>query len=123
MYSLQSYVRQVLLTIWVVVSLGVSASFSVDLDRGHEAIGMGDYEAAFRELQPLAEQGNPDAQTSIGSLHRNGWGVPVNLPETAEAVTVKMSALDPNASPDFAVTIAGRVLEPGCLSLNFIAKQ
>ena len=51
------------LTIAVLVgSMGMSAS--------------GDYATALRELQPLAEQGDADAQSSLGWMYDTGRGVP-----------------------------------------------
>ena len=53
MYSLQSYVRQALLTTLVVVSLGASVSFSADGKRARDAFQNGDYAIALREWTPL----------------------------------------------------------------------
>ncbi len=36
----------------------------------------GDYDTAFQELRPLAEQGNTEAQTSLGAMYASGRGVP-----------------------------------------------
>ena len=44
----------------------------------------GDYETAFREFKPLAEQGHADAQTNIGLLYENGQGVPQNYGEAVK---------------------------------------
>ena len=43
----------------------------------------GDYATAIRELRLLCEQGNADAQFSLGAMYRNGLGVPQ---DDAEAV-------------------------------------
>ncbi|MBO6561161.1 MAG: sel1 repeat family protein [Nisaea sp.] len=47
-----------------------------DFDRGRQAYDRGDYPTALREWQPLAEQGDRDAQFSLGRMHENGKGVP-----------------------------------------------
>ena len=43
------------------------------------ASGRGDYEAAFRFLSVLAEQGDTDAQVLLGNYYAIGRGVPVNI--------------------------------------------
>lgn len=42
---------------------------------GEAAFNKGDYEAALRSWRPLAEQGDAEAQTSIGVMYENGIGV------------------------------------------------
>lgn len=46
------------------------------LAEGVDAIGRGDFKTALVELQPLAEQGNADAQFNLGLMYFNGTGVP-----------------------------------------------
>jgi TPR repeat protein len=43
---------------------------------GSDAYERGDYATALREWQPLAKQGEADAQVSLGWLYSNGHGVP-----------------------------------------------
>ena len=53
-----------------------SASVSGDqLAAGKSAYTRGDYSLAFRAFTPLANEGNAEAQTFIGSLYENGLGV------------------------------------------------
>ena len=40
--------------------------------------------AAVKELKPLAEQGNAEAQFNLGSLYYQGWGVPQDYKEAAK---------------------------------------
>jgi TPR repeat protein len=47
-----------------------------DFQDGLEAAQRGDFETAFREWQPLSEQGNAEAQFSLGFMYRRGDGVP-----------------------------------------------
>jgi hypothetical protein len=47
-----------------------------DFQKGVAAYDAGDYATALRELTPLAEQGNADAQTYLGVMYQNGGGVP-----------------------------------------------
>jgi hypothetical protein len=60
------------------VSLWCGVAFSAlaaDLDAGLDAVRRKDYEAAFAEFRPLAEQGEADAQVNLGNLFMRGWGV------------------------------------------------
>ncbi len=44
----------------------------------------GDYATAIRELRLLCEQGNADAQFSLGAMYRNGLGVPQDYAEAVK---------------------------------------
>jgi TPR repeat protein len=46
-----------------------------DFQAGVEALERGDYATALSEWRPLAEQGEPYAQCSLGWLYENGYGV------------------------------------------------
>ncbi len=52
-------------------------------DEGVAAYERGDYATAFREMKPLAEQGNASAQYNLGFMYGNGEGV---TQDYAEAV-------------------------------------
>ena len=54
----------------------VMGSAHAGLSEGVEAIGKGDFKAALLQLQPLAEQGDADAQFNLGLMYFNGTGVP-----------------------------------------------
>ena len=44
---------------------------------GLDAYERGDYETALKEFRPLAEQGDPLAQSYLGSMYYEGlWGAP-----------------------------------------------
>ncbi len=47
-----------------------------DFQAGMDAYNRGDFKTALREWQPLAEQGDAQAQFSYGLLYENGDGVP-----------------------------------------------
>ncbi len=49
--------------------------------RGDAAYQRGDYATAIRELRPLAEQGNANAQFRLGVVYRKGRGVPQDYAE------------------------------------------
>ncbi len=59
----------------LLIALPVRADFDEGLD-GYE---QGDYEAALKEWQPLAEEGDADAQFGIGFIYMMGHGVPQDL--------------------------------------------
>ena len=46
---------------------------------GMVAYNRGDYVPAIRLFRPLAEQGNPRAQTQIGTMYRKGQGIAPSL--------------------------------------------
>ena len=45
------------------------------LEDANTAIESKDYKKAFELFQPLAEEGNAEAQTRLGALYVNGQGV------------------------------------------------
>jgi hypothetical protein len=53
-------------------------SFSTDFQKGFTAFEKGDYATALREFEPLAEQGDADAQYRLGWMYEKGEGVPQN---------------------------------------------
>ena len=65
-------------TAMIVAGIGlmlVLGSAQAGLAEGVAAIGKGDFKLAQLELQPLAEQGNADAQFNLGLMYFNGTGV------------------------------------------------
>jgi localization factor PodJL len=48
------------------------------LDEAMAALDHGDWPTALKELKPLAEAGNPEAQFQFGSMYVRGDGVPVD---------------------------------------------
>ena len=61
----------------VVLSLElVAPSAAGPLEDGLAAYGRGDYATAIQLLRPFADQGNADAQSSLGFMYQNGRGVP-----------------------------------------------
>ncbi len=63
--------RRCLLTL--VLVLGLTEPASADLAAGFERFERGDYTAAQREFQPLAENGDPRAQYALGIMYLNGY--------------------------------------------------
>jgi TPR repeat protein len=63
----------------VVAAVGLAGgAIAGPLDDGAAAVKSGDYAAALAVYRPLAEQGNPVAQYSLGQMYFNGQGVTRN---------------------------------------------
>ena len=58
--------------------LAFSQLAAQDFDKGLKAHDAGDYDTAVREWQPLAEQGNVEAQYNLGFMYYNGQGLTQN---------------------------------------------
>ena len=54
---------------------GASGALAGPWEDGMAAYNRGDYVPAIRLFRPLAEQGNPKAQSVIGVMYRKGQGV------------------------------------------------
>ncbi|MBT4118759.1 MAG: trypsin-like serine protease [Rhodospirillaceae bacterium] len=63
----------------VLFAVPVGDAVGADLQKGIQAHKFEDYATALREFRPLAEQGDPEAQTRLGDMYRYGFGVPLNL--------------------------------------------
>src|SRR5512142_372566 len=61
-------------------SLAPAADFQAGLD----AYKRGDFAAALREWQPIADGGDPHAQYNLGLLYARGEGVPRDYAKAAE---------------------------------------
>jgi len=75
-------------TTWIVLAVTVTLLVTVSSARADFAAGLtayqkGDYETAFKEWQPLAESGGPDAQFNLALMYEGGQGVPRNYEEAA----------------------------------------
>ena len=52
-----------------------SSSVFADLETAMTAYTEGNYEQTFKELKPLAEQGDANAQFMLGRLYQDGEGI------------------------------------------------
>ncbi|MCH7806877.1 MAG: sel1 repeat family protein [Proteobacteria bacterium] len=75
--------KSVLIFGFLFLSMGATSLAHADFNRGWEAYDRGDYETALKEWLIDANKGNPAAQSMLGLMYANGWGVPEN---DAEAV-------------------------------------
>ena len=57
---------------------GMSGALAGPWEDGMAAYNRGDYVPAIRLFRPLAEQGNPKAQSVLGKMYRKGQGVARN---------------------------------------------
>ena len=64
------------LALAIVFVLGFAPPAWADFQAGVAAYNRGDYATAFREMEPLAEQGFAGAQFNLGVLYLTGRGVP-----------------------------------------------
>ena len=64
--------------IWAVLATPVAAQ---KIDAGRAAYEAGDYATALENFQPLAEQGNAEAQFNLGFMYYIGQGVPQDYAE------------------------------------------
>jgi len=58
--------------------LGSSGALAGPWEDGMAAYNRGDYVPAIRLFRPLAEKGNPKAQSVLGKMYRKGQGVARN---------------------------------------------
>ncbi|MCC6193982.1 MAG: sel1 repeat family protein [Burkholderiales bacterium] len=78
--------RMARLAAWAALAIGLlhAASAVAGLEEGLSALARRDYEAARKELLPLAERGNPEAQYRIGRMHEFGAGFPASKAQGIE---------------------------------------
>ena len=84
----------------LVLALALSAPvLAADYQAGLEAFQRDDYATALKELRPLAEQGNAEAQALLGRMYGGGFGV---TQDNAEAVKwYQLAAVQGYASAQF----------------------
>lgn len=83
-----------LFSLSIIVSNG--AALADQFSDSLAAYDRGDYPTAVRLLRPLAEQGNAQAQNSLGAMYYNGKGVAQDFKEAAK--WYRLAAVQGNAS-------------------------
>jgi TPR repeat protein len=68
----------------VVILVAVSSVARAGIDEARSAYQSGEFEIAFNEYGPLAEQGNAEAQHHIGKMYEEGLGTSKDLSEAAK---------------------------------------
>jgi len=67
----------------IIAFVTAATNAHADFAAGVAAFQNGDYEAAYREWRPLAEQGDTAAQHNLGTLYNNGLGLDVDMAKAA----------------------------------------
>ena len=67
--------RLLVLPVLLLSLLVGNSAFSDDFQKGLTAYKNGDYETASREWNPLAKQGNAEAQYNLGIMYLMGEGI------------------------------------------------
>ena len=70
-------------TVLALFLLTATSALAADFDKGLRAYNKGDYKTALQEWNPLAEQGDADAQRNLGSMYFIGRGVPKDVVQAA----------------------------------------
>ena len=68
--------RLLILPVLLLTLLVGNPAFSADFQKGLTAYQSGDYAIALREWEPLAKQGDAFMQYLVGSIYRQGQGLP-----------------------------------------------
>ena len=76
--------RFILLVFMAAIFWNITGCAPTNYQKGIKQYQPDDVAAAVRELKPLAEQGNAEAQFNLGSLYYQGWGVPQDYREAAK---------------------------------------
>ena len=74
-------------TVMATLAILLSVSVAADFDAGLAAYDAGDYETAFNEFKPLAEQGDAAVQFNFGRMYYRGEGVLQDYKEAAKWYT------------------------------------
>jgi hypothetical protein len=91
------------IVIALILLVGCRGGSGGDFEDGMQAFARGDYTAALRKWRPLAEAGDPAAQTNVGLIYYEGKGVPQNYEEAIKWYTVAASMGYPDACFNLAV--------------------
>lgn len=65
----------IIMLISVMLQACAGARMGEDLQLGKNTFNNGDFKQAFRQLLPLASEGNPDAEYAVGYMYYYGYGV------------------------------------------------
>ncbi len=81
----------------------VATPVFADFQEGYDAYLEKDYKTALRELRPLAEQGNAEAQFYMGNMYNNGRGVSQDYKQAAKWYTLSAEQGDDHAQFNLAM--------------------
>ena len=108
-------------------TLGLTAPAWAGLDEATAAYQRGDYATALRELRPLAEQGNANAQYKLGFMYDRGLGVPQDYSKAHMWFNLAASRLPPGEERDDAAknrdTVAERMTPAQIAEAQKLARE
>jgi hypothetical protein len=81
---MKHFARFFLVVFSAAVFLVMTGCAGTNYQKGVKNYKPDDPAAAVKQLEPLAEQGNADAQFNLGSLYYQGWGVPQDYKEATK---------------------------------------
>lgn len=85
MRAMQSWIGPRLFAAALALTLGLAAAPAfAGYKEGKAAFDKRDFDTAWKELEPLAKQGNADAMFLVGSMYHLGAGTPVSYKDAAE---------------------------------------
>jgi len=70
--------RTLLTALMLLATPVMAGDWEGDARKAWAARKVGDQQKAFRLIKPHAEQENAEAQSNLGAMYGNGWGVPKN---------------------------------------------
>ena len=76
--------RFIMIAFMAAMFWGLAGCAPANYQKGMKHYKPDDVATAVRELKPLAEQGNAEAQFNLGSLYYQGWGVPQDYREATQ---------------------------------------
>jgi len=94
--------RQSKLLVFAVAALCCGSGIA-GLNEGIDAIIKGDYATALKELRPLAEHGNAEAQYRLGRMYEFGRGVPKDMAQALTWLRKSAAAGNANAQQELGV--------------------
>ncbi|MEQ1847607.1 MAG: SEL1-like repeat protein, partial [Nitrospira sp.] len=76
--------KPLILSVGTALLLAVGTVWAGPFEDSTAAYKRGDYATAFKIIQPLATQGDADAQYNLGVMYRDGHGVPQDSREAVK---------------------------------------
>jgi len=81
----------------LLISLTSNVAWSASFNDGYDAYESGDYITAFRIWEPIANQGDENAQHNLGLIYYNGLGTPINYKSALKWYTLSANQGHPSA--------------------------
>ena len=97
--KISAVAMKTILLVLVMLVLLASPAFAAGLSECNKVYQRGDYAAALKHFMPLAQEGDPKAQTSLGVMYATGQGVPQSFEEALK--WYRLSAEQGDSVPQF----------------------